>query len=139
MEINKIHVLIGWSDRNYAASNMVDLNGTVLATAKTYETVMTEFKDSLARHIEWSLADGDSLPQWLIDGNYEIIWELTPAAMLQRAESFTSLTAISKATGINLQQLGHYANGWRTPRPAMRKRIAKGIQSIASQLSSIVV
>jgi hypothetical protein len=46
-------------------------------------------------------------------------------------------SAISKATGINQQQLTHYSTGYRTPRPAMRKKIIDGIHLIAQKLSAI--
>jgi hypothetical protein len=57
--------------------------------------------------------------------------------LLHYTEGYVTKATISKATGINQQQLTHYASGYRTPRPAMRKRIVDGIHSIAAILADI--
>ncbi len=43
-----------------------------------------------------------------------------------------------RETGIAEQQLSHYANGQRHPRPDMQRRITTGIQSIARRLTMIL-
>ena len=58
-------------------------------------------------------------------------------AMLHYTEGLVPKSALAKATGINQQQLTHYASGYRIPRPGMRQRILDGIHSIAAKLIAI--
>ena len=82
--------------------------------------------------------DGEVLPDWLVRGDYEFDVELGMAALLRKCEQFTSLAAISRASGINQQQLSHYASGLRTPRQEQRKRIIDGIHRIGQEFLSVV-
>lgn len=84
------------------------------------------------------LADGDIVPQWLVDGNYEFEYSYadTPT-LLKVCESYASLAAISRATGINQNLLSHYANGLKRPRQQQRQRIIDGIHEIGRQLIAV--
>ena len=85
------------------------------------------------------LADGDSVPQWLADGDYEFEYNLMDVATMLRAyEPFISLSALRRASGINPQQLSHYANGSKKPRPQQRQSIVDGIHKIGRQLLAVV-
>lgn len=137
--MEKIKVLVDWCERNFAAVTECEaLGGVVVATAKDYDTLMDELKQGVALHVEGMMKDGDEVPAWLAAGSYGWDIELGTAALLRKAETFTTMAAISRATGINQQQLSHYANGLRKPRPEQRERIAAGIHHIGQQLLSVV-
>ena len=59
------------------------------------------------------IADDDKIPQWLLDGEYELEYHLDTAALLQMCAPYASIAAISRVSGINQHQLSHYANGIR--------------------------
>ncbi|MCR5841976.1 MAG: CopG family transcriptional regulator [Bacteroidales bacterium] len=107
-----------------------------LVTAKTFQELKDEMESALRDHIAWMREDGDRIPEEF-DGELEFDWRLSVRALLHYTEGTVSKAAISKATGINQQQLTHYASGYRIPRPAMREKIVAGIHSIAKQLSAI--
>ena len=71
--MEKIHVKIGWSGDNYScvAEDAV-LNGIILTTGKTLESLRKKFQESLQFHIDGCVQDGDMLPEWLINGQYEL-------------------------------------------------------------------
>ena len=48
------------------------------------------------------------------------------------------MAAISRASGISQQQLSHYANGLKNPRPAQRQRIVEGIHRIGEKMLEVV-
>ena len=81
--------------------------------------------------------DGDSIPKWVSENNSEFEWELNAAALIRACEPYTSLAAIAWASGINEQQLSHYANGVKTPRPQQRQRIVAGIHKIGEALMQV--
>ncbi|MCD8385573.1 MAG: CopG family transcriptional regulator [Bacteroidales bacterium] len=121
---------IGFSDKNYSCGWGYPGIGVVMATSKTFDGVKKEFVDALDFHIEGMLQDGEEMPQWLLNKDYEIVYELSAGALIRQAEEFTTMAAISRATGINQKQLSHYANGTKEARPAQRARIVEGLHKI---------
>ncbi|MBO7139737.1 MAG: CopG family transcriptional regulator [Prevotella sp.] len=135
--MEKIIVNVSWCDKNYGASLGENVPGAVVVTAKTYEELTEEVRESLKFHIEGMIADGDDVPQWLRDGEYEFEYHLDAAALLQMCSPYASIAAISRASGINKHQLSHYANGIKKPRPEQRRRIVEGIHKIGRELISL--
>ena len=137
--MEKIKVDVAWCDKNFGASLGDNVPGAVVLTAKTYEELLREVPETLRFHVEGMLADGDEVPQWLIDGDYEFEYNLVDVATVLRAyEPFVSLAALSRASGINQHQLSHYANGLKQPRPQQRQRIVDGIHKIGRELLAVV-
>lgn len=136
--MEKIRVDIAWCDKNFGASLSDNVPGAVVVTAKTFAELQKEVKDALAFHIEGMEADGDEIPQWLAEGDYEFEYHFTDTAALLRAyEPFISLAAISRSSGINQHLLSHYANGIKKPRPQQRERIVQGIHNIGRELLTV--
>ena len=137
--MEKIKVDVAWCDKNFGASLGDNVPGAVVLAAKTYEELLREVPETLRFHVEGMLADGDEVPQWLIDGDYEFEYNLIDVATVLRAyEPFISLAALSRASGINQHQLSHYANGLKQPRPQQRQRIVDGIHKIGRELLAVV-
>ena len=137
MATHRIKVHVGWSGKNFCCGLADNIGGVVAVTAKTLDKLKEDFEESLRWHIESCVADGDSLPAYLVNGDYELDYELDTAAMLRDAECFTTMAAISRATGINQKLLSHYANALKTPRPAQRQRIVDGLHAIGKQFLAI--
>lgn len=137
--MEKIVVNVQWCDKNFGASLSENVPGAVVFTAKTFPELQKEAKESLDAHLECMKEDGDEVPQWWLDGDYEFEYNLVDTATVLRAyEPYVSLAAISRATGINQHQLSHYANGIKHPRPQQRQRIVDGIREIGRQLMAVV-
>ena len=137
--MEKIRVDVQWCDKNFGASLGENVPGAVVVTAKTYEQLLNDVPESLRFHVEGMRADGDDVPQWLRNGDYELEYNLVDTAtMLHAFEPLLSLAAISRVTGINQHQLSHYANGLKQPRPQQRQRIVDGIHKIGRELLAVV-
>lgn len=137
--MEKVKVKIDWSDHNFGAVTECEaLGGVVIVTAKTYDALMEELPNAIQDHIMGMEQDGEIIPEWLRQGQYEYDIELGTAALLRKCERFTSLAAIARVSGINQQQLSHYASGIRTPRKEQRKRIIDGIHRIGQEFLSVV-
>ena len=137
--MEKIRVDVAWCDKNFGASLGENVPGAVVVTAKTFDELQKEIKETLEFHLEGMAKDGDEVPQWLVDGDYEFEYNFMDVAALLRAyEPFVSLAAISRSSGINQHLLSHYANGIKKPRPQQRERIVKGIHNIGKELLAIV-
>lgn len=108
-----------------------------MATNKTLEGVKTNILEALQFHIEGMLADGDYVPGWLVNEDYEFEFYLETSALLRSCERYTSIASIARASGINERLLNHYANGIKNPRP-QQQRIIDGIHKIGREFLSVV-
>jgi predicted RNase H-like HicB family nuclease len=132
--MRKIKVQVSWLD-NYGACSE-EVPGCV-AVHKTLEGVKKAYTESLGWHLEAMQVDGDEIPEAL-KSKYEIEFELNTRALLHYFEGILTRSALARVTGINERQLGHYATGHRTPRPAQRKKIVEGIHKIGTEFNSVV-
>ena len=137
--MEQIKVTVDWCGKNYA-SYIKDprINGLVLSTGKTYEDLQRETEEGLRFHIEGCLADGDELPEFVRNGDYELVYEKRVSAILHEAQQYTTLAALSRVTGIRHAQLSHYANAVSQPRPEQRVRIVEGLHKIAESCLALV-
>ena len=134
--MGKVKVKVDWCDKNFAACPENE-NIACVVTNKTFEGLQKDMDEALRQHVEWMIEDGDTVPDEFV-GDLELEYVLTTRAQLRYSETFITRKALSDVTGINLQQLSHYANGWRNPGPEMRKRIADGIRIISNRLVRIL-
>lgn len=132
-----IVVNVSWCEHNFGASLGDNVPGAVVVTAKTYNELVKEVHETLKFHIEGMISDGDDVPQWLRDGDYQFEYHHDDAALLQMCAPYTSIAAISRVSGINKHQLSHYANGLKKPRREQHIRILEGIHKIGQELISV--
>lgn len=137
--MEKIIVNVSWCNKNFAASFGDNVPGAVVFTAATFDELQREARETLNFHVHGMLSDGDEVPEWLIDGDYELVFVYADtAALLRSSERFASMAAISRATGINQRQLSHYATGLKQPRPKQRQRIVEGLHKIGRELMNFM-
>lgn len=132
-----IKVDVSWTEDNFCCAWADENLGTVLVTAKTLDKLKKEFKEALRLHIDGCVADGDEVPRYLMDGDYDVEYILDTAALLRDAEEYTTIAAISRASGINQKQLSHYASGLKHPRPLQVERIKAGLHRIGTCLMAL--
>ena len=137
--MEKLHVRIGWSGNNYSCvADDKALNGIVIVTNKTLEGLKKDFQESLQFHIEGCIQGGDKLPEWLMSGQYELIYKLEASALIHSLDGILTRSAIARVSGINEKLIGHYASGYRIPRPKQMEKIVNGIRTINQELASVV-
>ena len=126
-----LNVQVSWTGDNFCGGLYDrEIEGAVIVTNKTLEGLKKDFEEALKFHIEGCEAGGDIIPEYLVRGDYRIKYELDATALLKDAEKYTTLTAISKITGINVKQLSHYANGQKKARRPQRDRIICGLHEL---------
>jgi len=122
-----IVVTVSWLD-NYGA--YCDQFPGCVATHKSLEEVEAAFKTAFKLHIEGMLEDGDSISEDIKNGNYDFRFELNARALFHHYDKIITRSALSRITGINERQLGHYATGRSNPRPKQREKIVNGLHKI---------
>ena len=137
MADHKLKINVSWSGKNFCCAWSDEEAGSVVDTAKTLDKLKEDFAESLKLHIQGCVADGDVLPQYLVDGDYDLEFALDTAALLRDAVSYTTMAALSRACGINQKQLSHYANGQKHPRGEQRQRIERRLQLIGARILAL--
>lgn len=137
METKEIKVLVSWSGENFNGGVGDPELGVIMVTASTLDEFKKEFEDSFQFQLDCLKEDGAKIPEYISSGNYRIVYDLEATALLKEAEKFTTLAALSRATGINQKQLSHYATGIKQPRPASRERIIQGLHAIGRMALSL--
>ena len=74
--MEKIIVDVAWCDRNYGGSLGSNVPGAVVLTALTLEALQKEAKESLEFHVEGLMENGEDVPEWLKNGDYEFVYNI---------------------------------------------------------------
>ena len=134
--MKRVIINIDWVPNNFSAAP-ADEDIACVATGNTLEEVKENILSALKFHVEGVIEDGDHVPEAL-SGEWAPEFVLTTRAQLKYCDLYLTRKALAKETGVNEQQLSHYANGQRHPRPAMQHRISDGIRSICNRLNGIL-
>ena len=132
--MKKAIILVDW-DRNYSAAAK-DERVACIATGRSLDEIRINYERSLKLHLQGMKEDGEEIPEEFTEG-YELVYYLTGKALMHYVDQYVTRKALARETGINLQQLSHYAKGHRNPRPEMQKKIIQGIRNIGRQLSEM--
>ena len=135
MHMGKILINVDYTDNFAAAPANEDI--ACVSTGKTFDELKKNMEEGLRWHIDSMRTDGETVPAEF-DGEWDLEWCFSVRALLHYTEGLVPKSAIARVTGINQQQLTHYASGYRVPRPAMRAKIIEGIHTIARQLNAIL-
>ena len=133
--MGKVIINVDWVPNNFGASPANE-DIACVATGKTLEEVEKNIVEALEFHLDGMREDGEAIPAEFL-GEWEPEFLLSTRAQLKYADNFITRKALARETGIAEQQLSHYANGQRHPRPAMQQRISDGIQAISRRLAFI--
>ena len=74
--MEKIIVNVAWCDRNFGGSLGRNVPGAVVFTAPTFEVLQKEAKESLEFHVEGLEDNGEDVPEWLKNGDYEFVYNI---------------------------------------------------------------
>ncbi len=135
--MEKIIINISWCE-NYGASS--ESNENVLGCAATHQTlegVKEAYKSALDFHLE-SVTNTRESDKVLSSSDYELVFKMDVHALLHHFDGIITKSALSRITGINEKQLGHYAQGHRKPRQKQREKIINGLRRIGNEFINVV-
>ena len=137
MEMKKIVVDVFWSKKNFCCGWAEPDFGAIVVTNKTFDGVKQAFEEALSFQIKGMLKDGEPVPEWLANGNYKIEYNEQVSSLLRNAEQYTTMAALSRATGINQKLLSNYASSVKIPRESQRQRIIDGLHQIGRAMLAL--
>ena len=74
--MEKVIVDVAWCVRNYGGSLGSNVPGAVVFTAPTFELLQKEAKESLEFHVGGLMENGEDVPEWLKNGDYEFVYNI---------------------------------------------------------------
>ena len=135
--MEKIVVNVAKTAEGYTASIDI-LPGWVLGTTGVFDDFKKELQESVNIYIEWAKEDGDEYPS-VFDGEYEFEYKFDVESLLYCYNGIFTRSAISRLTGINEKQLGHYACGRSLPRPEQKRKITAALHKLGKELIAVSV
>lgn len=108
----------------------------VFGFGESIEDAKTDAKDALDGFIKVLKKTGKQVPK-ILQGEYQLDFELDTEALLKHVEGIVTKTALAKASGINPAQLTHYSSGLKKPRKEQRDRIINGLHKLGQELLSV--
>ena len=112
-------------------SDADDLNYLITGTGKTVDEAKECFEGGYEDMRRYYAEEGKSFTE------VEMVYKYDMASFLSYYSKVMSLAGLSRLTGINQQQLNHYANGHRRPSPRTVEKMQKAIHAFAEDLSSV--
>ena len=135
--MQKIVINVEWCGSNYSGGFGNPDLGVCVATGDTWEEFKQEFAEAMDFHLEGMEEHGDLLPQWAVDRDYEIEYKMATSALLHRALKYTTLEAISRASGLRRSALKSYATGDVCPREAQCEKMLQALKKISADLQEL--
>ncbi len=131
MIMEKVTVIIERAEHNYSAY-LKGIDG-IVTTSDTVERIRSNIREAIDLYIEVAREDGSFIPEPL-RGDFELEFEMDASTILNYYDGIFGKPALEKITGINQKQLWHYAMGKRSPRPATREKINRGLHNLGQEL-----
>jgi hypothetical protein len=130
-------VKVSKTPTGYCAS-MDALPGWIVGVQGTFADLQKEVKESIEFYIECAKKDDDQYPAAL-DGDYCLNYTFTIESLLSFYDGIISRAGLSRLTGINERQLGHYICGRSRPRKQQSVKIVNALHLLGNELLSISV
>ena len=132
--MDKVTVLVGKSDNNYAAC-VEGLEGFV-CTSESFEELEQEVVSGIEFHLEGLREDNDPIPT-VFQNKYELLYKWDIESLLYYYTGIFSRSALERITGINQTQIGHYAAGRSKPRKQQIEKIERALHKLGDELRAI--
>jgi hypothetical protein len=130
-------VKVSKTPTGYCAT-MDALSGWIVGVQGSFADLQKEVKESIEFYIECAKKDGDEYPVAL-DGDYRLDYSFTIESLLSFYDGIISRAGLSRLTGINERQLGHYICGRSRPRKQQSVKIVNALHLLGNELLSISV
>jgi len=135
--MEKVIVNVAKTPEGYSASIDI-LPGWILGTNGSFNEFKKELQESVDIFVEWAKEDGEEYPN-VFDSEYVFEYKFNVESLLCCYNGILSRSALSRLTGINEKQLGHYACGRSRPRQPQKIKITEALHRLGNELLAVSV
>ena len=112
------------------------LPGWIVAFTGSFTEFVNYVKESIDFYVNCAKVDQDPYPT-VFDNNYELLFKMDIQSLLYCYDKIITRAALSRLTGINQRQLGHYICGRSKPRKPQSEKIVNALHELGKELQSI--
>lgn len=112
------------------------LPGWIVAFTGNFSEFVNYVKESIDFYVDCAKMDHDSYPT-VFDNDHELLFKMDIQSLLYCYDKILTRAALSRMTGINQRQLGHYICGRSKPRKPQSERIVNALHELGKELQSI--
>jgi len=112
------------------------LPGWIVAFTGSFSEFVNYVKESIDFYVDCAKMDHDTYPS-VFDNDYELLFKMDIQSLLYCYDKILTRAALSRMTGINQRQLGHYICGRSKPRKPQSERIVNALHELGKELQSI--
>ena len=135
--MERVIVNVAKTPEGYSASIDI-LPGWILGTNGSFAEFKKELQESVDIFVQWAKEDGEEYPN-VFDGEYSYEYKFNVESLLCCYNGILSRSALSRLTGINEKQLGHYACGRSCPRQTQKIKITEALHRLGNELLAVSV
>ena len=121
---------------NGFSANCELLPGWIVAFTGNFSDFVSYVHESIDFYVDCAKMDHDTYPS-VFDNDYELLFKMDIQSLLYCYDKILTRAALSRMTGINQRQLGHYICGRSKPRKPQSERIVNALHELGKELQSI--
>lgn len=125
------------TERGYSGSCEL-LPGWVVSFTGDFSSFIEYVKESIEFYVDCAKEDNEEYPE-VFDHVYELLFKMDIQSLLYCYDKILTRAALSRLTGINERQLGHYICGRSKPRPAQSGKIVNALHALGKELQAVCV
>jgi len=133
--MGKVIISTSKTEKGFSA-NCELLPGWVVAFIGNFTDFAKYVQDSVDFYIECAREDGRSYPK-IFDNQYVLEYKMNIQTILYCYDKIITRAALSRLTGINERQLGHYICGRSRPMKKQQDKIVNALHSLGKELQSV--
>ena len=123
------------TEKGFSASCEL-LPGWIVAFTGSFTEFVNYVKESIDFYVGCAKIDHDPYPT-VFDNDYELLFKMDIQSLLYCYDKILTRAALSRMTGINQRQLGHYICGRSKPRKPQSEKIVHALHELGKELQSV--
>ena len=135
--MEKVIISTSKTERGFSASCEM-LPGWVVSFTGSFSEFVNYIQESIDFYIECAKTDHEPYPD-VFKTSYELYFKMDIQSLLYCYDKILTRAALSRMTGINERQLGHYICGRSKPRKPQSEKIVNALHSLGKELQSVTV
>lgn len=133
--MDKVVISMSKTENGFSASCEL-LPGWVVAFTGSFSDFTKYVQESVDFYLECAREDRRDYPQ-VFDNEYEFEYKMDIQSLLYCYDKILTRAALSRLTGINQRQLGHYICGSSKPMKRQTDKIITALHNLGKELQSV--
>ena len=125
------------TEQGFSASCSI-LPGWVVSYTGNFSGFVEYVNESIKFYLDCAKEDGEEYPP-VFDNEYRLLFKMNIQSLLYCYDKIITRAALSRLTGINERQLGHYICGRNKPRVAQSRKIVDALHALGRELQAICI